>query len=56
MILYPSLPLPFSPLYILFSLWADTYSTMYLCNELSKALQDETAYENEENNLAHYCP
>ena len=38
----------------LFSLWADTYSAMYLCNELSKALQDETAYENEEKEVVEY--
>ncbi|WP_299676644.1 non-ribosomal peptide synthetase [uncultured Dokdonia sp.] len=38
----------------LFSLWADTYSTTYVCNELYKAIQDEGAYENEEKEVVEY--
>lgn len=38
----------------LFSLWADNYSTVFLCNELSKALLDETSYEKEEREVVEY--
>ena len=38
----------------LFSFWADSYSTAFLCNELSKAIQDETSYENEEREVVEY--
>ncbi|MEP0264420.1 amino acid adenylation domain-containing protein [Dokdonia sp.] len=38
----------------LFSLWADSYSTTFLCNELSKALLDEASYEQEEREVVEY--
>ncbi|WP_374175236.1 amino acid adenylation domain-containing protein [Flavobacterium tructae] len=38
----------------LFSLWADSYSTAFLCSELSKAIFDETSYEKEEREVVEY--
>ncbi|TRX31760.1 amino acid adenylation domain-containing protein [Flavobacterium sp. ZT3R18] len=38
----------------LFSLWADSYSTAFFCNELSKAISDETSYEKEEREVVEY--
>lgn len=38
----------------LFSLWADSYSTAFLCNELSKAILDEASYQKEEREVVEY--
>ncbi|MEM0578417.1 amino acid adenylation domain-containing protein [Flavobacterium polysaccharolyticum] len=38
----------------LFSFWADTYSATFLCNELSKALQNEILYEKEAREFVEY--
>ncbi|MFW0739604.1 amino acid adenylation domain-containing protein [Flavobacterium sp. T12S277] len=38
----------------LYALWADSYTTAFLCSELSKALLDETSYEKEEREVVEY--
>ncbi|WP_428231982.1 amino acid adenylation domain-containing protein [Flavobacterium sp.] len=38
----------------LFSFWADSYSAVFLSNELSKAIQDETIYQQEEREVVEY--
>ncbi|MFH7014638.1 amino acid adenylation domain-containing protein [Flavobacterium sp. FlaQc-47] len=38
----------------IFSFWADSYSTAFLCNELSKAIQNENSYKKEEREVVEY--